>query len=39
LAANRRNLKKANAAPKAIRHRSTPKRQAACRQNLLKSRH
>jgi len=34
LAANRRNLEKANAVPKEIRYCPTPKRQAACRQNL-----
>ncbi len=38
LAANRRNLEKANAVPKEIRYRPTPKRQAACRRNLPKTR-
>ncbi len=36
LAANRANLRKANAAEKAIRFRATTKRLAACRRNLLK---
>jgi hypothetical protein len=35
--ANRRNLKKANAAPKERRYRLTPKRLDACRRNLLKA--
>ncbi|MGH9448102.1 MAG: hypothetical protein ACRD3O_20620, partial [Terriglobia bacterium] len=37
LAASRRNLEKANAVPNAIRYRPTPRRQAACRENLLKA--
>jgi hypothetical protein len=37
LAANRRNLEKANAVPKEIRYRPTPKRLAACRRNLSKA--
>ncbi len=37
LAANRRNLARANAAPHEIRYRSTPRRTAAARQNLLKA--
>ncbi len=38
LAASRRNLEKANAIPNEIRYRPTPRRQAACRENLLKAR-
>jgi hypothetical protein len=38
LAANRRNLEKANAVPKEIRYRSTPQRVVACRRNLEKAR-
>ncbi len=37
MAANRRNLEKANAVAKEIRYRSTPRRDAACRQNLRKA--
>jgi hypothetical protein len=37
LAANQRNLQKANAIPKEIRYRSTPRRQTACRENLRKA--
>jgi hypothetical protein len=37
LAANRRNLEKANAAPKEVRYRLTPKRLVACRDNLRKA--
>ncbi len=37
LAANRANLLKANAVPKAIRYRPTDRRLAACRANLLKA--
>jgi len=38
LAANRANLVKALAVPKAIRYRNTPRRLAACHANLLKAR-
>jgi hypothetical protein len=37
LAANRRNLEKANAVPKEVRYRLTPKRLAACHRNLVKA--
>jgi hypothetical protein len=37
LAANRRNLKKANAVPKSIRYRATPRRLASCHANLQKA--
>jgi hypothetical protein len=37
LAANQRNLQKANAIPKEIRYRSTPRRQTASRENLRKA--
>jgi glycyl-tRNA synthetase beta subunit len=37
LAANRRNLEKANAVPKSIRYRATARRLAACHANLQKA--
>jgi hypothetical protein len=37
LAANRRNLKKANAVPKSIRYRATARRLASCHANLQKA--